>query len=247
VSPQTRACVVLPTYEEATNLERLAEALLALDPPLSLLVVDDDSPDGTGEIAEALAAREPRVRVERRHGVRGLGGALKQGLRSARARGFERVAAMDADFSHDPERLPALVAALDAADLVLGSRYVPGGRVVNWSAWRRLLSAAANAFVAALFRLPVRDSTAGFRAYSGALLDALPWDRIVSTGYAFQVEVVVRALDRPGTRVVELPIEFRERARGRSKLGLAEAFVGLHQLPRLRFDADRRRARRSDA
>lgn len=222
----------------------MLRALLALAPPVAVLVVDDDSPDGTGALARRLAAGESRLRVLCRTGERGLGGALIAGLRAARRLGFERVATLDCDFSHDPARLPALVAALDQAELVIGSRYVPGGRIRNWSADRRLLSFTANAFVRLLFRLPVRDCTSGFRAYRAGVLDRMPWERIYSSGYAFLVEVLVWAMQDAATRVVELPIEFHERAGGRSKLGAREALQGLRHLPRLRLDVARRGAPR---
>jgi glycosyltransferase involved in cell wall biosynthesis len=240
--PAPAACVVLPTYNEATNLERMVGALLALSPAIAVLVVDDESPDGTGELAARLASVQDRLRVLRRRSVRGLGGALTAGLKEARRLGFERVATMDCDFSHDPAALPALIASLESADLVIGSRYVRGGRIVNWTAGRRLLSLTANRFVRVLFRLPVRDCTSNFRAYRGHVLDRVPWEGIYSSGYAFLVELLVWALQAEGTRLAEVPIEFHERAGGRSKLGLREAFHGLRHLPRLRRDIGRLRA-----
>ncbi len=212
------------------------QALLNLTPAVAVMVVDDDSPDGTGEIAARLAAADDRLHVIRRTGTRGLGGALTAGLQAVRRLGFDRVATMDCDFSHDPAGLPALLRASDDAHLVVGSRYVKGGRILNWTPDRRFLSFAANAFVRLLFRLPVRDCTSGFRVYRGEVLDQVPWQRIYSSGYSFLVEVLVWALQVQGTRVVEVPIEFRERALGHSKLGIREAFQGLRHLPRLRRD-----------
>lgn len=216
-------------------------ALLALEPPVAVLVVDDDSPDGTGEIASRLAAADPRVRVLLRRGARGLGGALTAGFQAARQLGFFRVASLDCDFSHDPARLPALLAALADADVAIGSRYVAGGRIRNWNVGRRLLSFSANRFVRLLFGLPMRDCTSNYRAYRAAVLDRMAWSHIYSSGYAFLVEVLVRAVQVEGTRVVELPIEFHERAHGRSKLGFKEAIHGLRHLSRLQRDLRRNR------
>lgn len=208
---------------------------------MAVLAVDDASSDGTGRIAARLAAEEPRFSALHRRGPRGLGGALSEGLRAARRRGFDVVATMDGDLSHDPARLPALLDAAESAQVVIGSRYVPGGRIVNWSSRRRLLSLSANRFVRLLFSLPVRDCTSNFRVYRGHVLDAVPWDRVYSTGYAFLVELLVRALRADGARAIEVPIEFRERAGGCSKLGLREAAHGLRHLPRLRLEIARRR------
>lgn len=233
-------CVVLPTYNEAGNLERMVGALRALAVSPAVVVVDDASPDGTGIVADRLAASDSRVHVVHRHGQRGLGGAYAAGFREALAHGCGAVATMDCDFSHDPARLPALLAGLQDADLAVGSRYVAGGRILNWSIDRRALSWSANTFVRALFRLPVHDCTSGFRAYRRALLEAIPWERIYSNGYAFLVEALVWAALIEEARVVEVPIDFHERTAGHSKLGLHEALQGLRQLPRLRLDLARR-------
>jgi glycosyltransferase involved in cell wall biosynthesis len=230
----------VPTYNEAGHLERLTRALLSLSPPVAVLVVDDASPDGTGALAERLAAREPRLQVLHRTGRRGLGVALTEGLRRARERGFARVATMDGDLSHDPLGLPALLEALDVADLAIGSRYVSGGRIANWSLGRRLLSLSANIFVRLLFGLPLRDCTSNFRAYRGAVLDGIPWQRIRSSGYGFIVELLVWSRVG-GARVAEVPIVFHDRAGGRSKLGLHEALQALRRLPRLRYELALRR------
>ncbi|HEY7513460.1 MAG TPA: polyprenol monophosphomannose synthase, partial [Vicinamibacteria bacterium] len=215
--------VVLPTYNEAGNLGRIVAALVALDAAPGILVVDDASPDGTGSLADRLSRRHPKVRVLHREGERGLGTAYLAGFREALSAGAEAVLTMDCDFSHDPGQVPALVAALREADVVVGSRYAPGGRIVGWGLHRRLLSRTANGFVHTLFHLPARDCTSGFRAYRRHVLEAIPWDLLRSTGYSFLVESLLWATRVPGVRVVEVPICFRDREEGRSKLGWREA------------------------
>ncbi|WP_448623418.1 polyprenol monophosphomannose synthase [Geodermatophilus sp. URMC 64] len=223
-----RLLVIIPTYNEAENVERIVARLLSAVPAAHALVVDDGSPDGTGDLAEKLAAREPRVHLLRRPGKAGLGPAYVAGFRWARTRGFDVLVEMDADGSHAPEQLPDLLAALDAgADLVLGSRYVRGGRVADWPAHRLLLSRAGNAYTRWALRLPLRDATGGYRAVRGDLVDRLPFDDVASQGYCFQVDWAWRAW-RAGARVVEVPITFTERAHGRSKMSgsiVAEALV----------------------
>jgi dolichol-phosphate mannosyltransferase len=209
--------VVVPTYNERDNLPPLARALMAV-PDLCLLVVDDASPDGTGKVADTLAAASGgRIEVLHRTGTRGLGRSYVDGLRRAIAAGATHVCQMDADFSHDPADVPRLLAAADGAELVVGSRYVPGGALRNWPLHRRLLSAFANQYVRAVTGLPVRDCTSGFRCWRRELLLRLPLDAIVSDGYAFQVEMAWEAR-RAGGRIVELPITFVERRQGASKL-----------------------------
>ena len=224
----SRVLVIVPTYNEIENLERIVERLRAAVPEAHALVVDDGSPDGTGELAEKLAAQEPRVHVLRRTAKAGLGPAYVAGFRWARARGYDVLVEMDADGSHAPEQLPGLLAALDdGADLVLGSRYVPGGRVVDWPAHRLLLSRAGNAYTRWALRLPLRDATGGYRVVRGDLVDRLPFDDVASQGYCFQVDWAWRAV-RSGARVVEVPITFAERTLGRSKMSgsiVVEALV----------------------
>jgi glycosyltransferase involved in cell wall biosynthesis len=210
--------VIIPTYDEVENLPRIVERLLAAVPTAHALVVDDGSPDGTGELAEKLAADDPRVHVLRRTEKAGLGPAYVAGFHWARERGFDVLVEMDADGSHAPEQLPDLLAALDAgADLVLGSRYVRGGRVVDWPAHRLLLSRAGNAYTRWALRLPLRDATGGYRAVRAELIDRLPLDDVASHGYCFQVDWAWRAW-RSDARVVEVPITFAERTLGRSKM-----------------------------
>jgi dolichol-phosphate mannosyltransferase len=209
--------VIVPTYNERENVTPFVEALLTLD-GVRVLVVDDASPDGTADVATAAAvASGGRLAVLRRTGPRGLGRSYVDGMRTALDSDATHICQMDCDFSHDPAELPRLLAASAAADLVLGSRYVPGGTLRNWPAHRVLLSVLANWYVRAVTRLPVRDCTSGFRCWSRDLLARLPLDRIVSDGYAFQVEMTWEAR-AAGGRIVEVPITFVERRSGRSKL-----------------------------
>ena len=225
--------VVLPTYNEAGNLGRLLGDLREVVPRLRVLVVDDDSPDGTGQIADDRAARDATVRVLHRRGERGLGTAYLAGFREALAQGADAVLTMDCDYSHDPRQVPVLVAALEGADLVIGSRYVPQGEIVGWSIHRRILSRAANAFVHALFRLPARDCTSGFRVYRRHALEGTPWAQVRSSGYSFLVESLLWVSRIPGIRVAEVPICFRDRNEGQSKLGWREAVHGAANLLRV--------------
>jgi dolichol-phosphate mannosyltransferase len=222
-----RVLVVVPTYDEVENLEPILDRLHRSVPAAHALVVDDGSPDGTGEPAEKLAALDPRVHVLRRPEKAGLGPAYVAGFRWGRARGYDVLVEMDADGSHHPEQLPALLGALEAADLALGSRYVPGGRVEDWPVHRLLLSRAGNLWTRWALRLPLADATGGFRAVRAALVDRLPFDDVASQGYCFQVDWAWRAV-RAGARVVEVPITFTERAFGRSKMSgsiVGEALV----------------------
>jgi len=224
--------VVLPTYNEAGNLARLLDDLARIT-ALTVLVVDDDSPDGTGRIADERAASSDAVRVLHRRGARGLGTAYLAGFHEALARGADSVLTMDCDYSHDPAQVPQVLAALETADLVIGSRYVAGGLIVGWSTHRRVLSRAANAFVHTLFRLPASDCTSGFRAYRRHVLEGIPWPEVRSTGYSFLVESLLWASRIPGVRVAEVPICFRDRDEGQSKLGWREAVHGALNLLRV--------------
>ncbi|NEM06949.1 glycosyltransferase [Geodermatophilus normandii] len=212
-----RVLVVVPTYDEVENLEPVLDRLHAAVPDAHALVVDDGSPDGTGELAEKLAAQDERVHVLRRTEKAGLGPAYVAGFRWGRERGYDVLVEMDADGSHHPEQLPALLAALDDADLALGSRYVPGGSVEDWPRRRLLLSRLGNVYTRHALRLPLADATGGFRAVRGELVDRLPFDEVASQGYCFQVDWAWRAW-REGARVVEVPITFSEREFGRSKM-----------------------------
>lgn len=212
-----RPIVLIPTYNERDNLTRLVPELISID-GLRVLVVDDDSPDGTGEAAEALAAaNRDRVSVLRRTGARGFGRSYLDGMAVALRTDATHICQMDADFSHDPAALPDLLAATANADLVIGSRYIPGGSLRDWPAHRVLLSTFANWYVRAITRLPVHDCTSGFRCWTHDLLARLPLDRIMSDGYAFQVEMAWEAY-AAGGRITEVPITFVERREGRSKM-----------------------------
>ena len=212
-----RVLVVVPTYNEVENLERILGRLHDSVPDAHALVVDDGSPDGTGELAEKLAAADARVHVLRRTSKSGLGPAYVAGFRWARGQGYDVLVEMDADGSHPPEQLPRLLTALASADLVLGSRYVPGGAVADWPVHRLLLSRMGNRYTRWALRLPLTDATGGYRAARGDLIDALPFDGVASQGYCFQVDWAWRAV-RAGARVREVPITFTEREFGRSKM-----------------------------
>jgi dolichol-phosphate mannosyltransferase len=222
-----RVLVVIPTYNEAESLASILDRLRTSVPDAHALVVDDGSPDGTGELADRLADLDPRVHVLHRTVKAGLGPAYVAGFRWARENGYDVVVEMDADGSHAPEQLPELLAALADADLVLGSRYAPGGSVAHWPVHRLLLSRVGNVYTRRALRLPLSDATGGYRAARGELIDSLPFDDVASQGYCFQVDWAWRAV-RAGARVVEVPITFTERAFGRSKMSgsiVGEALV----------------------
>jgi dolichol-phosphate mannosyltransferase len=231
---------VLPTLNEAENLGGVVARLREMAPDAQVLVVDDASTDGTPGIADDLARADPAVFVIHRRGKRGYGESLTDGFRAALASGATVVASMDCDFSHDPSSLPALLSAMDQADVVIGSRYVPGGAIRNWGVYRTTLSATANAFVRALFRLPVRDCTSGFRAYRKEVLESVPWGRLHSTGYSFLVEVLYWCA-RAGHQVSEVPICYVDRTRGKSKMGVRQIMSGAANLVRLRLELARGR------
>jgi glycosyltransferase involved in cell wall biosynthesis len=209
-------------------------------PAAEVLIVDDESGDGTAQIADELARGDGAVRVLHRRAAKGYGEALTEGLRAAMQSGADVLATMDCDFSHDPADLPRLLAALGTADVAIGSRYVAGGGIRDWPPHRRLLSATANAFVRALFSLPARDCTSGFRAYRRAALETVPWGGLHSAGYSFLVEVLFWVC-RAGNRPLEVPILFTDRKRGKSKMGLRQIVSGAANLLRVRL-ALRRRA-----
>lgn len=228
-----RTLVVIPTYNEKQNLEPLVATIWRyLD--VDILVVDDGSPDGTGAIADRMAAADPRLHVLHRRGKQGLGTAYLAGFRHAIDRGYERVCEMDADFSHAPWDLPRLVFASRDADLVIGSRYVPGGCTVGWGLMRRLLSRGANVYTRAILASRVRDNTAGFRCYHTAALAQLDLSAVQSQGYSFQVEMAFRMV-RAGFRVKEIPVHFVDRCNGRSKMDGRIAREALLLVPQLRW------------
>ncbi len=227
--------VILPTYNEADNLERLVVAVRERLPADGrVLVVDDNSPDGTGGIADRLAAEHDDVEVLHRERKEGLGPAYIAGFRRALAGGAELVVEMDADFSHDPAYLPQLLRAAEDADLVIGSRYVPGGGVTDWGALRRFISRGGGAYARIALGLEVRDLTGGFKVIRREVLEAIELDTISSLGYAFQVEVTYRAI-RAGFRVVEVPIVFRDRTRGASKMSKAIVAEAMWRVPAMRL------------
>ncbi len=240
-----RGLVVMPTYNERSNLEPLVrDALAYLD--ADVLVVDDASPDGTGEVADRLAAADARVRVLHRSRKLGLGTAYIAGFRAAIAAGYDLVFEMDADFSHPPWDLPRLAAASAHADLVIGSRYVPGGSTLGWSLRRRLLSRGANLYARTLLGLAVRDTTAGFRCYDVRKLAQLDLAAVAAEGYAFQVEMAFR-MARMGFSIAEIPIHFTDRAVGQSKMDARIAREAIWLVPALRRRVRRAMAGRSTA
>jgi dolichol-phosphate mannosyltransferase len=236
------AWLILPTYNEAENIERLVRAAL---PQLdstgrehTILIVDDGSPDGTGRIADRLAAELEPVRVLHRPAKKGLGRAYLAGFEVALASGAELVLEMDSDFSHDPADLPRLIAAADAADLVLGSRYVPGGGVQNWGTVRRALSRGGSWYAQILLGVPVRDLTGGFKCFNRRVLDAIDLAAVHADGYGFQIELTYRAV-QSGFTVTEVPILFRERREGHSKMTARIALEAVWKVPALRLRRSR--------
>jgi len=227
------ALVVLPTFNEAENLRDVVTRVLAAAPAVGVLVVDDGSPDGTGGIADELAHADSRVSVLHRRGERGLGRALTAGLQEAVRRGVPLAITMDCDLSHDPAEIPRLIAA--GGDVTIGSRYVAGGRLPNWSLHRRVLSASANAFVRTLFALGARDCTSGYRAYRTDVLAKVPFERLHSAGYSFEVEILIWVARLGTNGLREIPITFLDRSRGSSKMGGREAVLGALNLLRLRL------------
>jgi dolichol-phosphate mannosyltransferase len=228
----------LPTYNEAENIEALVRGSLgqlgSAGVEHTILVVDDSSPDGTGELADRLAAAHPEVRVLHRPVKEGLGPAYLAGFQEALRNGAELVLEMDADFSHDPADLPRLIAAAGAADLVLGSRYVPGGGVENWGRLRRLLSRGGSWYARTMLGVPVRDLTGGFKCFNRRVLDAVDLTGVHANGYGFQIELTYRAI-QAGFTVTEVPILFRERREGRSKMTARIALEAVWKVPALRF------------
>jgi dolichol-phosphate mannosyltransferase len=243
--PVADTWVVLPTYNEAENLAGISAAILAALPGVTLLVVDDSSPDGTGRLADELATAEPRVRVHHRPAKQGLGRAYLDGFRVALDGGARTVVQMDADWSHDPTALPALVAPIAAADadLVIGSRYVPGGGVVDWGIGRRVISRGGSLFARTVLGLQPHDLTGGFKAWHSSTLAAIPFDGIHAGGYVFQIEMTFRA-SRAGARIREVPITFRDRRVGQSKMSRRIVFEALLVVLQLRWDEIRSRRRR---
>jgi dolichol-phosphate mannosyltransferase len=229
--------IIVPTYDEAENLATAVAAILAAVPTATLLVVDDNSPDGTGAIADGLAQHDPRIRVRHRPRKMGLGPAYLDGFRIALDAGARIVCHLDADGSHDPAALPSLIAPIerDEADVVIGSRYTRGGRVEDWGIARRLISRSGSLFARTVLRLRPNDLTGGFKAWRASTLAAIPFDDIHGGGYVFQIEMTYRAT-RKGARVREVPIVFRDRRLGRSKMSSRIVAEALVVVVRLRLD-----------
>jgi dolichol-phosphate mannosyltransferase len=251
VTTPDRVLVIIPTYQERENIEPIVERVLTSVPSAHVLVVDDGSPDGTGKAADAMADEDPRVHVLHRTEKAGLGAAYIAGFDWALDAGYGVLVEMDADGSHAPEQLPRLLAALDEADLVLGSRWVPGGAAVNWPRRRELLSRGGSLYSRMALGIPLRDATGGYRAFRREVLEGIDYAAVASEGYCFQVDLARRAIGG-GYRVVEVPITFVERVRGESKMSGAivrEALVKVtqwgvaHRSSQVRGAVRRRRAR----
>jgi dolichol-phosphate mannosyltransferase len=212
-----RALVCLPTYNEQDNVVPMTEAILAATPDVDVLIIDDNSPDGTGQLADGIAGREPRVKVLHRAGKEGLGKAYLAGFEWALGHGYDLILEMDADFSHDPKYLPGMLEAARSADLVLGSRNIPGGGTVNWGVGRKIISRGGSFYARTILGIPVRDLTGGFKCFHRKVLESIDLPTVECSGYAFQIELTFRALRR-GFRVVEFPIVFVDRRVGQSKM-----------------------------
>ncbi len=242
-APSGPVWVILPTYNEAGNIEAMVEAL---DPKLSerdrILIVDDNSPDGTGRIADRLAAGHHRVEVLHRPAKEGLGPAYISGFRRALAGGAGLIVQMDADFSHDPAYLPRLISASALADLVLGSRYVPGGAITEWGSVRRMISRGGSLYSRVVLGVPVRDLTGGFKCFRREVLESIDLDSVAASGYSFQVEMTYRTL-KAGFEVLEVPITFRERETGHSKMSTSIVIEAAWRVPAIRL-AGLKRGRR---
>jgi dolichol-phosphate mannosyltransferase len=222
-----RTLIIIPTYNETENLRPILEAIFSYVSATDILVVDDNSPDGTGELADAIASEDTRVHVLHRPGKLGLGTAYIAGFKYAIEHGYDVAFEMDADFSHDPRYLPAFLEAIEYADLVIGSRYVHGGGTPNWSLVRRFISGGGNIFARFMLGIPVHDCTAGYRCYRREVLENIDLESIQSQGYAFQIELAHRVMQQ-GFRIVEIPIIFMDRRVGKSKMSrkiVIEAFA----------------------
>jgi dolichol-phosphate mannosyltransferase len=238
-----RVAVIMPTYNERANIEATAGRVRRAVPGADLLVVDDNSPDGTGEIADKLAAGDPHVHVLHRERKAGLGAAYIAGFRWALERDYGVVVEMDADGSHLPEELPRLLDALPRADLVLGSRYVPGGTVVNWPKSREILSRGGNTYARLMLGIKLKDATGGYRAYRASTLQKIALEEVESQGYCFQIDLAMRAI-RAGLKVIEVPITFVERVHGTSKMSRAVVAEALWRVTVWGVSAHRHRSRR---
>ncbi|MFL5625881.1 MAG: polyprenol monophosphomannose synthase [Ktedonobacteraceae bacterium] len=229
-----KTLIIIPTYNELDNLRPLLEQIFSYTPDTDVLIVDDNSPDGTGNLADEIHQQNPQVLVLHRAGKQGLGTAYIAGFKYALAHGYDAAFEMDADFSHDPRYLPDFLKAIEHADLVIGSRYISGGDTPNWSLLRRFISGGGNLFARFMLGIPVHDCTAGFRCYRRKVLESIDLDTIQTQGYAFQVELAYRAT-RQGFKVVETPIVFMDRRVGKSKMSSAIFLEGFLWVLRTRF------------
>jgi dolichol-phosphate mannosyltransferase len=230
-----KALVIIPTYNESRNIAKLVDEVLSRDPRIEILVVDDASPDGTGGIVDGITAQNKRVHVIHRNRKLGLGTAYVDGFQWALARDYAFMFEMDADFSHNPNRLPEFLAAIENADVVIGSRYLHGQvNVVNWPMSRLFLSYGASIYARAITRIPVADATAGFKCYRRKVLESIDLGEVRSNGYAFQIELNFRAW-RKGFRIVEIPIIFIDRTEGKSKMSKRIVWEGFWMVWRLRW------------
>jgi dolichol-phosphate mannosyltransferase len=229
-----KTLIIMPTYNEAENLSPLLQAIFSYAPLTDVLIVDDHSPDGTGELADERQKTDVRVHVLHRAGKLGLGTAFLAGFKFALAQGYDVAFEMDADFSHDPRYLPDFLRAIEYADVVIGSRYIVGGNMPNWSALRRLISGSGNIFARLMLGIPVHDCTSGFRCYRRSVLESIDLDAVRSHGYAFQVELTYRVMIQ-GFQMVETPIVFIDRRCGKSKMSHAIIFEALTYVLRTRL------------
>jgi len=228
------ALVIIPTYNEMENLPRIVPAVLNQDDRLSILIVDDNSPDGTGQLADEMAEGNPSIHVLHRPGKAGLGKAYLAGFKWALEHEYDRVFEMDADFSHDPKYLPKFLEATEKADLVLGSRYISGVNVINWPMTRLLLSYFANVYARLVTGMPVRDATGGFKCFRREVLEAIDLDNVRSNGYAFQIEMSFRVWKK-GFTIREIPIIFTDREHGQSKMSKGIVREAILMVPKLRW------------
>lgn len=236
----SRALVIIPTYNEAENVEPMTEAVLSQPLDLHILIIDDNSPDGTGQIADRLSQQHPTVHVIHRPGKLGLGTAYVTGFKWAIEQGYDYVLEMDCDFSHDPNYLPALINKIKHCDVVIGSRYTAGGGTVNWGLVRKLTSAGGNLFARLVLGLKARDCTAGFKCYRSHVLQAIPWHEVNLQGYAFQVATIYYS-QRLGYRIREIPIIFEDRRVGQSKMSTKIVFEAFQYVIRTRWNELRQR------
>lgn len=232
----SKTLVVTPTYNEADNIEKLIEQVLSQDPGIDMLIVDDNSPDGTGDIVERLKATNPRINLIRRPGKMGLGTAYVEGFRYAITHKYDYVFEMDADFSHNPEEIPLFLEKMESYDLVIGSRYMNGVRVVNWPIRRLILSYAANVYTRVITGMPIKDATGGFKCFRRKVLESVNLDDVHSNGYAFQIEMDFKAW-RKGFRLCEHPIIFVDRKSGVSKMNRRIVYEAVFMVWKLKFQS----------